>query len=165
MEVAPNTLVARGFNAEVEINNAAERKLVPHLEDGTLTVDELFKLLPDLRTERVGIWWWLVDDEAVIKEAQVYAWDEETISADLAQLWQAEFDEGENTSYSFSLPLVLIGHRPQGWDPEDNPEEPTGMGKSYIDPNTWPNVTLVEILYLDGTETWQSLPTSLTVQV
>jgi hypothetical protein len=149
--------VCRGFHVDVDIRRK-DLDWLDKLKEGRLTLSDLLKKVP-LRTEDVGIWWFLMTDSSWIEDAQDYALDEtELVQGDFVQNWLEEFQTGESDEVGLQIPIVLIAKRPKGWDPDENPEEMGGlMGNSYIDPNRWPKVRLEKVQYYDGKDRWRTL--------
>jgi hypothetical protein len=148
--------VSRGLSYDVQVDLKTAEKIL----DGKATLPDLARLT-GFNKKPVGIWWYIIKDPSWkwVQDSAAHAVS--GAESTLGHAWGREeleaVREGQKTHADVELPLVFVGERPKGWDPDwSNP--PTGlMGNSYLNIKVWRTVDLVDVWYQNGRRRWTKL--------
>jgi 2'-5' RNA ligase len=136
--------IARGM--EIEPDEGWHPEAAHRILSGTATHDDV---LHHVDTDRVGHYWSThnASDASSLDTPKSYAEPHEPIAN-----WTRHTEPGENVLGAAGV--VLVGHRPHGWNPDDNPDGGL-MGNSYVPDHS--RIPLHEIHYTGDGETWHTL--------
>lgn len=136
--------ISRGL--EIEPDGGWHPDVAHRILSGTATHEDL---LHHINADRVGHYWSThnVSDSNSHYTPRSYAEPREPITN-----WTRHAEPGENVLGAAGV--VLIGHRPHGWNPDDNPDEGL-MGNSYLPDHS--HIPLHEIHYSGDGENWHRL--------
>ncbi|WP_157953328.1 2'-5' RNA ligase family protein [Streptomyces sp. MH60] len=136
--------VSRGM--EIEPDGGWHPDVAHRILNGTATHDDV---LGHVDTDHVGHYWSThsTTDPGSLREPRSYAEPHEPISN-----WTPHAEPGENVLGAAGV--VLVGHRPHGWNPDDNPDDGL-MGNSHLPDHS--HIPLHEIHYTGDGENWHTL--------
>ncbi|MFH8483156.1 2'-5' RNA ligase family protein [Streptomyces sp. NPDC018055] len=136
--------IVRGLVAQPD--EGIHRDVAHRLMTGTADHHDVLGLI---NTEHAGHYWYTHGhgpERDSLPDSKTYAHDEEHL-----QRWHGQA-EPEDTHISGAVGVAMVGHRPKGWNPDDNGDYGL-MGNSHLPDNS--HIHLHELHYTpDGGETW-----------
>ncbi|MFE4863266.1 hypothetical protein, partial [Streptomyces sp. NPDC056670] len=140
--------IVRGVVAQPE--GGIHREVAHRLMNGTADHHDVLGLI---NTQRVGHYWWTHGhgpEQDGLSDAKTYAHEGEHL-----QRWHGHA-EPEDTHISGAVGVAMVGHRPKGWNSDDNDDDGL-MGNSHLPDNS--HIHLHELHYTpDGGDTWHHVP-------